>query len=214
MARRPPRHSKSLKRSAARREMYDRVLIVCEGTKTEPAYFNEIRNKLELSTANVTVTPADRSDPMSIVRYAKDLQKNSARQGNRYDRIYCVFDRDQHEEFQNAFLQLKTRSQFKSACSWPCFEFWLILHFNYQRNPFSDTQNRSASQNCESTLKKHLPDYTKGMAGIFEVLYPKTDFAIKNAKHAMKDAEQTDEKNPSTEVHKLVEYLQNLKIIK
>ena len=94
MAHRPPRHSKSLKRSAARQEMYDRVLIVCEGTKTEPAYFNQIRNKLELSTANVEVTPADRSDPMSIVRYAKDLQKISARQGNRYDHIYCVFDRD------------------------------------------------------------------------------------------------------------------------
>ena len=153
---------------------------------------------------------------MSIVRYAKDLQKISARQGNRYDHIYCVFDRDQHGEFQNAYLQLNThtRSQFNSACSWPCFEFWLILHFNYQRNSFSDTQNRTASQNCESTLRNHLPDYTKGMAGIFEKLYPNTDFAIENAKHAMKDAEQTDEKNPSTEVHKLVEYLQNLKIIK
>ena len=106
MAHRPPRRAKSLKRSAAGREMYDRVLIVCEGTKTEPAYFNEIRNKLELSTANVEVTPADGSDPMSIVRYAKDLQNISARQGNRYDHIYCVFDRDQHEEFQNAYLQL------------------------------------------------------------------------------------------------------------
>ena len=215
MAHRPPRRAKSLKRSAAGREMYDRVLIVCEGTKTEPAYFNEIRNKLELSTANVEVTPADGSDPMSIVRYAKDLQNISARQGNRYDHIYCVFDRDQHEEFQNAYLQLNThtRSQFKSACSWPCFEFWLILHFKYQRKPFSDTQNRSASQNCESILRKHLHDYTKGMAGIFEKLYPKTEFAIENAKRAMKDAEQTDDKNPSTEVHNLVEYLQNLKII-
>ena len=215
MAHRPPRHSKSLKRSAARREMYDRVLIVCEGTKTEPAYFNEIRNELELSTANVEVTPADRSDPMSIVRYAKNLQNISARQGNRYDHIYCVFDRDQHEEFQNAYLQLNThtRSQFNSACSWPCFEFWLILHFEYSRRPFSDTQNRTASQNCESTLRNHLPYYTKGMAGIFEKLYPNTDIAIENAKRAMKDAEQTGEKNPSTEVHNLVKYLQNLKII-
>ena len=88
------------------------------------------------------------------------------------------------------------------------------MHFEYNRRPFSDTQNRTASQNCESTLRNHLPDYTKGMAGIFEKLYPNTDFAIENAKHAMKDVEQTDEKNPSTEVHKLVEYLQNLKIIK
>ena len=213
MAHRQPRHAKSLKRSAAGREMYDRVLIVCEGTKTEPAYFNEIRNKLELSTANVTVTPSDGSDPMSIVGHAKNLHKFSAKQGNRYDQIYCVFDRDQHEEFQNAFLQLKTRSQFKSACSWPCFEFWLILHFGYKRKPFLATHNRSASQNCELTLKKLLPQYTKGMADIFERLHPKTNVAIINAKRAMNDAKQTGEMNPSTEVHNLVEYLQNLKII-
>ena len=100
MAHRQPRHAKSLKRSAAGREMYDRVLVVCEGTKTERAYFNEIRNKLELSTANVEVTPADRSDPMSIVRYAKDLQKISARQGNRYDHIYCVLTEISTENFK------------------------------------------------------------------------------------------------------------------
>ena len=213
MARRPPRLAKSLKRSAARREMYDRVLIVCEGTKTEPAYFNEIRNKLELSTANVTVTPANRSDPMSIVAHAKHLQKFSAKQGNRYDHIYCVFDRDQHENFQDAFLQLKTRSQFKSACSWPCFEYWLILHFDYKRSPFLATHNKSASQNCELTLKKILPQYTKGMVGVFEILHPNTNDAILNAKRAMIDAEKTGEMNPSTEVHNLVEYLQNLKEI-
>lgn len=60
-----PRHRKAADyaRRAPAREPYDRVLIVCEGEKTEPQYFNGLRLAERLSSANIRVTPADGSDP-------------------------------------------------------------------------------------------------------------------------------------------------------
>jgi hypothetical protein len=39
------RRAASLRRTAARRDSYDTVLIVCEGEKTEPNYFRELRKR-------------------------------------------------------------------------------------------------------------------------------------------------------------------------
>lgn len=109
MARRLPREGSGLQRRPPRREPYDRVLIVCEGEKTEPNYFSDLKDHYRLSNANIAVTRADGTDPLSIVRTAKNLQAKEHRQGDRYDRVYCVFDRDRHADsnFQTACDQIK-----------------------------------------------------------------------------------------------------------
>jgi len=43
----------SLKRRKPVREVYDVVLILCEGTKTEPNYLCDIRNDYRLNSANI-----------------------------------------------------------------------------------------------------------------------------------------------------------------
>ena len=35
---------------------YKRVLVVCEGKKTEPNYFEGIANELKIKTANIKIT--------------------------------------------------------------------------------------------------------------------------------------------------------------
>jgi len=62
---------RDLKRKTAQRSSYDRVLIVCEGEKTEPNYFNELIRDKKLNTANVVVEDSRHgSDPMSVVNCA------------------------------------------------------------------------------------------------------------------------------------------------
>ncbi len=39
---RKPRRGKQLQRKVPKRKPYDRVLIVCEGEKTEPIYFEDL----------------------------------------------------------------------------------------------------------------------------------------------------------------------------
>ena len=51
------RQRRQLERKLAVRASYDRILIVSEGSKTEPNYFKEIRKSFRLQTANVQVHP-------------------------------------------------------------------------------------------------------------------------------------------------------------
>jgi hypothetical protein len=60
-------------------------------------------------------------------------------------------------------------------------------------------------------LKKYLPAYQKADKGIFVELFPSLNFAKANADRALKEANANKTDNPSTWVHGLVDYLQNLK---
>lgn len=208
---RQPRSPRDLKRPPPKREPYDRVLIVCEGSKTEPTYFTELKNSYGLSSANIAITPASGSDPLSVVNFAKQEQQKERKQGDKYDRVYCVFDRDQHTNFDAAGIAIKGAADLYSARSWPCFEYWLLLHYGYQRAPFHPSANKTAAQICLSRLKEQLPNYDKGMQGIFATLSTKLDEALQYAARVQNDASATGEPNPSTEVHQLVSYLRGLK---
>ena len=50
---RKKRKTESLRRKKAMKDPYDVVLIVCEGKKTEPNYFSEMKKAFRLSNANI-----------------------------------------------------------------------------------------------------------------------------------------------------------------
>ena len=52
------RQQKQLERKQGRRASYDRILIVSEGSKTEPNYFREIRSAYRSHTAHAEVRPS------------------------------------------------------------------------------------------------------------------------------------------------------------
>ena len=203
-----PRRSQ---RKEATLEPYDRVLIVTEGVKTEPNYFDGLVSYYQISTANVEISPSSvGSDPQSIVTTAIEYRDQEKLLGDEYDRVYCVFDRDSHTNFDIASKRARQEGIFL-ARSWPCFEYWLLLHFEYVRSPFQRTQQRSACEICIASLRVHLKDYRKSTANLFRLLETNLEKAIKSATRAFSDARTTSEENPSTEVHSLVKYLRNLK---
>src|SRR5271166_4672640 len=92
------RATPAFRRRAPTREPYDVVLLVCEGTKTEPNYLKEARFTYKLSSVNIDIRQPPRSDPLSIINFAiAQLQADCD-----YNRGYCVFDRDQHANFDEA----------------------------------------------------------------------------------------------------------------
>ncbi|MCY4451597.1 MAG: RloB family protein [Immundisolibacterales bacterium] len=207
MAKRRPR--KRLTRRGPEREPYDRVLIVCEGKCTEPLYVQDLAAHYRLSTANVVIT-GEGADPRTVVRVAKKLRSVEGRQGEKYDRVYCVFDRDEHMTFRQACDEARA-SGICIARSWPCFEFWFRLHFGFSRQPYFTSGGRTAAQRCVDELRGWLPGYEKGASGIFHALDASLESAMDNANRALADAKATGDFNPSTEVHHLVDYLQKLK---
>ena len=80
-----PKHrqkERDLRRRAAIRQPYQRLLIVCEGEKTEPQYLDEIRQELRLATAHVQVRPSGfGTEPLQVVEYAEHLFRHGDRAG-------------------------------------------------------------------------------------------------------------------------------------
>lgn len=213
MARRKPRSAKSYRRKVASREPYDAVLIVCEGEKTEPEYLKGLQRVCRLSNANITILPADGSDPVSIFRHALKLFQRAE---GAYDRVYCVFDRDGHVNYQQALDQvakspLGKKGKFVAITSVPCFEFWVLLHFEYTAAPFAAAGGKSPCEKVIERVCTHFPEYQKAMNGVFEKLQPLTDIAITHAARLAQHNHETGTSNPATMMHELVTYLQGLK---
>ncbi len=60
-----------IKRRKVNRQQYHKVLIVCEGQKTEPYYFRRLKDHYRLNTASIEICSSGGSDPRSIIQFAK-----------------------------------------------------------------------------------------------------------------------------------------------
>jgi RloB-like protein len=200
------RRNRSFERAGPIREPYEFVLIVCEGTKSEPNYFKEMRSLYRLSNTNVKILPADGTDPLSIVAFAN---QRLVREG--YDKVFCVFDRDGHINYSDAMRELATNPKLKTINSVPCFEVWILLHFLFTAAPFNAVGSDSACDCVIKVLRAHLPNYKKGASSLFSDLEPKLATAIANSKNLERHNKATGTENPFTGIHVLVEFLKNLK---
>lgn len=205
---------RQLARKKQVRASYDRVLIVCEGSKTEPHYLQELINCLELNSANVEVDGDSSSSPISVVKHARNRYIEEKRMGDIFDKVYCVFDKDTHDSYDAALTvidNLKPKDVFKAINSVPCFEYWLLLHFDYTTKPYVGNGTKSSCANLIDDLKKYLPDYDKGNRGIYSEIAKQTPQAIALSKRSLAQATANGTDNPTTYIHDLVEYLKNLK---
>jgi len=211
---RKAKQTKELKRKKEKRAPYDKVLIVCEGQKTEPNYFLELRDYYRLNTANVEISGDSGSAPLSVVERAKQLYRDEKRNGIPFNRVYCVFDKDTHMSYQSALREVtnaKPGGTFFAINSVPCFEYWLLLHFVYTSRPFHGTAGaKSAADQVLEELKKYIESYAKGDQGYFEILINQLPQAIQYSRRVLIEAKANGTDNPSTLVHELVEYLQGL----
>lgn len=211
--RRKAKQANDMKRRQGKRAPYDKVLIVCEGEKTEPNYFNELKDFYKLNSANVKVTGDCGSSPKSVVNYARELYRQAGDAGDPFDRVFCVFDKDTHDNYHSALDTLRSIAQkgvFTAITSVPCFEYWLLLHFKYTDRPFHATGSHSIAATVLRELRVEWPEYEKAIKGSFAHCIKQLDFAKANARRVLLSAEANSSDNPSTRVHELVEYLQHI----
>ncbi|MEX2130014.1 MAG: RloB family protein [Pseudohongiellaceae bacterium] len=210
---RKARTAATLQRRVDKRDPYAKVLIVCEGEKTEPHYFNELRNHYGLNTANVEVCGDCGSAPNNVLAYAKQRYREELGAGDAFDKVFCVFDKDAHPSYTNvltAIAAAKPARIFEAINSVPCFEYWLLLHFNYSTKPYQPLPGRSTGDQVLSDLCGYMAHYKKGAGDVFLKLISQLEFAKQNSARALREAERSDTDNPSTRVHELVNYLQEI----
>lgn len=211
---RKAKKASELARRKARRAPYAKVLIVCEGERAEPYYFNDLKDHYGLNSANVEVCGDCGSDPLSIVAHAKQRYREEKDAGDAFDKVYCVFDKDAHANYMQGIDAIRgaaPKGVYVAITSVPCFEYWLLLHFSYTTNPYNALPGNSACNQVLTDLKGHMPGYAKGNHDTFTALVGQLDFAKNNAIRALKTAEANHTDNPTTLVHELVEFLKNIK---
>ncbi len=195
-----PRPRKAVKRKERNRTIKERVLIVCEG-KTEQNYFQDLNRCYQHVRIKVEVAGPD---PSALVQKAKKLKcKVEHQREKKYDKVFCVFDRDDHAHFDEA-SENACRWGMQPVRTWPCFEYWFLLHFDCIRPLFASCKE------CIARLKKdYWSEYDKGQTGHCTELWDKLEKAVCNARQVA-EAVKPGEENPSTEVHNLVKILQSL----
>jgi RloB-like protein len=106
------RSAKVLKRKGSLRASHDRILIVCEGAKTEPNYLKEICKLLRIGSVGVFILHSRRGqEPQQVVESAdEEFAKTKA-----YEKVYAVFDRDDHCTYANAIDMAKARNLSKKT---------------------------------------------------------------------------------------------------
>lgn len=210
---------RSLRRKAAYRKTADRILIICEGSKTEPQYFDEIRQEIRLPTAHVYVLgAAEGNDPLSVVNYAEKLflagDPHRKIERRAFDQIVIVIDRDDHTTYHAALSRanqlnramqndIKDKVSFEIVASVPCFELWLLLHFENVQSPAHRTE-------VYRRLKKHIATYEKGAEGLWKRTKVHLEIATQRAFQLSTQTNRNNDAGPYTDMHILVERLLNL----
>ncbi len=201
---------KESKRKTATREQRVYFLIVCEGERTEPHYFNAFEKNLAPYALDIEVAGTGKNT-LSLVDHAVAL-KNQSRKA--YDSVWVVFDKDDFSDknFDNAIAKAKANG-IKCAWSNEAFELWYILHFTYVSTSIS---RDDYARHIESHLSKHDGKkfkYKKNGPNMFNLLAKHG-----NQAQAIKWAQQLEKShthksyarhNPSTRVYALVEELNN-----
>ena len=196
-------------------------LIACEGICTEPNYiknlvYEEKQNKHIAEGTVVKITQHQHSDPYGVL---SDLLSTSNKDD--FDECWIVIDRDEveykgkgfgghsKENFNKAVTEA-LENNVKVAFSNPCFELWIVLHFEYRDTEcFRDDIQHKALEKVNSLLPQQKclknVDELKNFEGLYTVLKDKTSVAIKFAEKL--SANEAKYKNPSTTVHSLVKTL-------
>jgi hypothetical protein len=179
------------------REPKQRILIVCEGSKTERYYFEELRRDHRLN-AEVIVRGLG-LDPSQLVETAQTESRLDD-----YDQVWCVFDRDTWpaQNFNNALAQAR-RLGIGVAYSNEAFELWYLLHFYYYD---TGIPRQEYIERLDGLLGH---PYAKNSRDTYRELRSRQEDALRNARTLLAQYEPPDpaNDNPSTTVHLLVEEL-------
>ncbi len=191
-------------------------LIVSEGTKTEPFYFNGLANYINelyksnsIQTEQPTIqTCGEGKNTVSLVNEASRIV---ARSPIMYEQVWVVFDKDDFKQFDEA-IELAENKGFRVGWSNQSFEYWIYLHFNYSDSALHRSLWCEKLDEIFKSRKISDEGYEKNLPNIFDIATKKGSLkhAISNAiriERSYDDKTLSSKKDPCTTVYKLIKEL-------
>jgi len=183
-------------------------LIVSEGERTEPNYFNNFKTFLPKHLIETINVHGEGDNTVNIVRKAISLRDE--REKNvllpDYNEVWAVYDKDDFPANSfNTAVRLAVQNNIESGHSNQSFELWYVLHFQFLQNAL------------------HRSDYVTILSRILKFKYEKNDlnvvkflFQHGKVRQAIEWARELEENSsgatpanacPTTRVYVLVERL-------
>ena len=192
----------------------ERHLIVTEGTKTEPLYFEAIRKRVNDRYHGqwVTIEIFGTGDhTLGLLERAVSKAEASV---SGFSHVWIVYDKDSFpaNEFNDVATRCSSLSangvKFHAIWSNECFELWYILHFEYLQTPLPRGDYDAKVSGCLEALGKG--GYTKSRDDMFDILEPYLASAKRNAGRLEKlnEGRTPADSTPGTKVHRLIDALE------
>ena len=191
------------------REAKKTILVMCEGRNTERIYFNALKSRLRAGYLDVV---SDKHQGFTVEAMLKELKRRK-KIGNIPDEVFCVFDLDALAQPQKAVvaqLEAWQSSLVRAVPSRPCFEYWLLAHFEHTRAPYVGTPGgKTACDQVIDRLRAHVPNYQKSDAAIIRRFIEDDQLLQRGLANYARCAQDLDA-NPCTRVGSLVRNLLGL----
>lgn len=142
--------------SRPKRQPVRRILVVTEGTLTEPLYVEGLNRYLRSAGATAVVKSVSvGKDPIKVVRKCIEIRDRAVSDEKDYDVCVCLVDVDQHESLPAA-CELATNESILLLVSNLKFEAWLRWHVEDKRSALSTSQLDDVCAKLKVVTKKRL----------------------------------------------------------
>lgn len=193
----------------------DHLCFLVEG-ETEGNYISAYARRLGVLNKISIIKPSSNS-PAEMVKEAARILALDELKGTTLKEIWCVFDRDSHPSYQEAFQLASHNKRIHLCWSNPCIELWFLMHFlklpcgltaSVRFPGPTQTQVIKVSESIEKeiieqvyyklfdpgeslkVLLNHWPGYKKNGLGYVEELHSKLPFAMAQYQNSDKNPNQ------------------------
>ncbi len=195
----------SLKRKVETRVPRKTITVFCEGKRSEPEYLEALRRLPEVrDVASVDIRvdyQGSGAVPLTLVRRAAEAKERVDGEDGEVDEFWCIFDVEcpiPHPNLVEA-VDIANRKGIHTAITNPCFELWLILHFQGHGAYIDNDAARRLRRSLDGQIDK----------GVVSTQYmSRIRVASRRAKSLDRNHERNDtrfpQNNPSSGMHKFV----------
>lgn len=193
----------------------DHLCFLVEG-ETEGNYISAYARRLGVLNKISIIKPSGNS-PAEMVKEAARILALDELKGTTLRDVWCVFDRDRHPSYREAFELASRNRRIRLCWSNPCIELWFLMHFlklpcgltaSVRFPGPTQTQLLKVSESTEKeiieqvyyklfdpeesleALMKQWPSYKKNGLGYVEELHSKLPFAMVQYQNSDKDPNQ------------------------
>lgn len=211
---------KEKRRAESTKQIRYYYLIVCEGEKTEPHYFESLRDALPphvLDVCSFTIQGTGYNTRTLVDKAIKERKKLEIDRARKIDKLWVVFDKDSFtaEEFNAAIQICNAAENTEAAWTNEAFELWYLLHFDAHNTALSREQYKPKIEAAFKAKGLNSFKYKKNSREMFSLLSEHGSLAkaIQRAEalhNSYGDKQDYAEQNPCTTLYSMVAHLLNL----